>query len=413
MNPISNKILYVDDELIALKYFTQFYGEKFDVLTASSADEAIKLIEQDPRQISVLVTDQKMPGRTGVELMEHVRGCYPHIVRILTTAYSNMDAAIKAVNEGGAFRYLTKPWNEGEMEGTLLRASEYHAAMVERDRLLSEKLSVLHRLIVMDRVRGLATMATAINGRLRNAWSALVGYMEQSPVTRRVQVQMEEIAGLNMVALARHESEAMVKTVQMILSDTVAKSTGDDAAIDIAEVTKELAEHLRQELSEDDLELEVSGMDQPQIIAGDKGMIENMIRIMVRRLSDIQELPSKISIELSPNADEIQLIVRGGFASLEAAQIASFFAAAIPLRKWPIGLDMDLLSCFMISHHLGGQFNVQADDETGPALIATLPRNANDIASQASALQTINPEWFDTVYESLEKWQSEILSETA
>ena len=413
MNPIPSKILYVDDELMSLKYFEQFYGQKFKVMTASSADEAIQLIEQDPNQIAVLVTDQKMPGRTGVELMEHVRGCYPHIVRILTTAFSNMDAAIKAVNEGGAFRYLTKPWNEGEMEGTLLRACEYHAAMIERDRLLSEKLSVLHRLIVMDRVRGLATMTTALDGRLRHAWSALVGYMEQSPVTRRVQIQMEEIAGLNMVALARHESEAMVKTVQMILTDTVAKSTGDDASIDVAEISSSLAERLRQELAEDDLELEVVGVDQSQMIAGDTGMIENMIRIMVRRLSDVQELPSKIFIELLPSTEGIQLVVCGGFGSLDPSQIASFFAAAIPLRKWPIGLDMDLLSCFMISHHLGGRFDVQADAESGPTLIATLPRHIDAAAIQDTTSQSIDPEWFDTVYESLEQWQAEILSETA
>ena len=77
---------------------------------------------------------------------------------MLTTAYSDLEAAVKAVNEGGAFRYLTKPWDEDELVGTLLRALDYHEVMQDRDRLFREKLSVLHRLIIMDRVRGLAIL---------------------------------------------------------------------------------------------------------------------------------------------------------------------------------------------------------------------------------------------------------------
>ena len=405
----SGTVLYVDDETQALKYFAQIYGDRFDITTACSADEALEIIEADPDRIAVLLTDQRMPGKTGVELMEIVRSRHPNIVRVLTTAYTNLESAIKAVNEGGAFRYLTKPWNEGEMIGVLLRATEYHAVMKDRDRLLNEKLSVLHRLIVMDRVRGLATMATAINGQVRDAWSALVGYMEQSPVSQRIQVQMEEIAGLNMVALARHEAEAMVKTVQMVLNDTTGKSTGDESSIDVSAIVREYAQQATSELSEDDLELTVENADQSESVEGDRGMIQRVLQIMVRRLSDVQELPSKIKIEMKPSEDAVEIAVRGGFGALEPAQVASFFAAAIPLKKWPIGLDMDVLSCFMIAHHMGGHFRLELQSEFGPSLVVTLPRSSQSLSSAPSS--EIDPAWFDTVYDSLEQWQTEILSE--
>ena len=403
--PSGKQILYVDDEPQALKYFALMFGEDFDVVTAESADEAFRHIESDPGRIAVLVTDQRMPGRTGVQLMEQVRVRYPNIVRVLTTAHTHLESAIKAVNEGGAFRYLTKPWNEDEMTGTLLRASEYHAAMEQRDQLLAEKLSVLHRLIVMDRVRGLATAATALQGRVRGAWPALVAYMQAAPVSKRIRIQMEEILGLNMTALARREGEQMVRTVEMLLADTVAASTGDEPGTDVAELTRHFADQIRPGLAEDDLELNVVGAERSLQVTCDRGMLRRLLEILVRRLADIQEHPAEITVDLASGPDRFSLAVRASFEQLQHDQVAALFAAAIPLKKWPIGLDMDLLSAFMIVHHLGGTLRVETASPNGPAFVAELP-----VSPPPEEATPVDPAWFDTVYESLQAWQDEVFA---
>lgn len=199
-------ILYVDDETAALKYFGQLFEDQFRIRTAASGEEAWEFIESRPEQVAVLVTDQRMAPVSGVELMDRVRTRYPNIVRILVTAFTQLDYAVKSVNEGGAFRYLTKPINDEEMVGTLLRACEFHEMMVDRDRLIQEKLSVLHRLVIMDRVRGLSTAVTALSGQLRSAWPAFLSYIEQAPLTSCLSVQLDEIAELNLLAVARRES---------------------------------------------------------------------------------------------------------------------------------------------------------------------------------------------------------------
>lgn len=399
------QVLYVDDEPQALKYFALMFGDDFDVVTAESADEAFRHIEADPSRIAVLVTDQRMPGRTGVQLMEQVRVRYPNVVRVLTTAHTHLESAIKAVNEGGAFRYLTKPWNEDEMTGTLLRASEYHAAMEQRDQLLAEKLSVLHRLIVMDRVRGLATAATALQGRIRGAWPALVEYIRQAPVSKRIRIQMEEIVELNMVSMARREGEQMVRTVEMLLADTVAASTGDEPGTDVADLIRRFAENIRPGLAEDDLQLTLTGADRSSQVTVDRGMLQRLLEILVRRLADIQEHPAEIILDLQSGAEQWTIEVRGSFEQLQDDQVAALFAAAIPLKKWPIGLDMDLLSAFMITHHLGGNLRVETSSPNGPALIAELP-----VSPPQAAPSPVDPRWFDTVYESLQAWQDEVLA---
>src|SRR3954471_21542200 len=93
-------ILYVDDEEQALKYFKKAYANTFPVLTAPSVDEALKVLEAEHAQVGILLSDHRMPGKTGVELLATVKDKWPHIMRILVTAYADMESAILAVNSG-------------------------------------------------------------------------------------------------------------------------------------------------------------------------------------------------------------------------------------------------------------------------------------------------------------------------
>lgn len=104
-------ILYVDDEVQSLKYFTRAFGEDFAILTAASAAEAEALLESKGERIGALITDQRMPAQSGVQLLERMKVRYPQIVRLLTTAYADLDDAIAAVNRGEIHRYILKPWD--------------------------------------------------------------------------------------------------------------------------------------------------------------------------------------------------------------------------------------------------------------------------------------------------------------
>src|SRR3569833_2227506 len=145
-------ILYVDDEEKSLKYFARAFGENFRVLTASSAQDGLKLVEQHGEDIAVLMTDQRMPGEKGVWLLEKSRNLHPRTIRILATAFSDMEAAIDAVNTGAIYKYVTKPWDPAQLEETLKRALEFFMVQQERDQLLREKMSVLHNMMIADRI---------------------------------------------------------------------------------------------------------------------------------------------------------------------------------------------------------------------------------------------------------------------
>ena len=109
-------ILYVDDEEQALKYFKKGLEKDFQILTAPNAEQAMAILGREAERIAVVISDHRMPGRTGVEFLTELKHKWPSIVRILITAYAGIDNAIAAINSGAIYRYITKPANLKELQ---------------------------------------------------------------------------------------------------------------------------------------------------------------------------------------------------------------------------------------------------------------------------------------------------------
>src|SRR5690349_20899166 len=105
-------ILYVDDEVNNLTAFKATFRSSYNIFTAQSAEEGIKLLEEKIDQIQLIITDQRMPGMTGVEFLASIVEKYPEPIRILLTGYSDIHAVVDAVNKGQIYYYISKPWEE-------------------------------------------------------------------------------------------------------------------------------------------------------------------------------------------------------------------------------------------------------------------------------------------------------------
>ena len=129
-------LLYVDDEELGSKYFARMMGADYEVLLASSSDEAIAILQRDNARIAVLVTDFRLPGRNGGDLLRQVKLEYPHIVRILVTAYADLDVLLQLVNTGEVFHILEKPLRRASVSDTLQMAIErFHELAMQNQRL--------------------------------------------------------------------------------------------------------------------------------------------------------------------------------------------------------------------------------------------------------------------------------------
>lgn len=110
-------ILYVDDEVQNLVVFKATFRTHYNVLTATSADEGIALLEAN--SVDVIITDQRMPERTGIEFLGQVVQRWPEPVRMVLTGYADAQAVVEAINTGNVYRYISKPWNEADLKMTI------------------------------------------------------------------------------------------------------------------------------------------------------------------------------------------------------------------------------------------------------------------------------------------------------
>jgi two-component system, NtrC family, sensor kinase len=114
-SPGSAYVLYVDDEPANLRVFEGNFGRSFDILTATSGEEGMAILRRHGPDIAVVVTDQRMPGMSGVEFLEKAQLIAPQAVRMVVTAYSDLEAVIAAVNRGQISHHFLKPWDREQL----------------------------------------------------------------------------------------------------------------------------------------------------------------------------------------------------------------------------------------------------------------------------------------------------------
>ncbi len=147
------RILIVDDEEAILETMNFTFMDHYDVLTTSDPKTAISILEEN-QPVSVVITDQRMPGMTGVELLKEVYKRFPETVRIILTGFADSEATINAINDGHIYGYVNKPWEPDELKTIVRRASELHALTIENRRLLDDlRHANLFLAAVMDRLR--------------------------------------------------------------------------------------------------------------------------------------------------------------------------------------------------------------------------------------------------------------------
>ncbi|NRR32293.1 response regulator [Oxalobacteraceae bacterium] len=155
-------ILYVDDEANALKYFQRAISPLAPVITAESVEEGKRLLDLHADSLMVLVSDQRMPGANGNELLYYAWDRYPQMVRILTTAYSELEHTIDAVNQGKIHRYLQKPWDISALRMELRQALELARLRQDHGLLLREKLLIRQQQAVANRIAMLYSLCAGL-----------------------------------------------------------------------------------------------------------------------------------------------------------------------------------------------------------------------------------------------------------
>jgi len=385
-------VLYVDDEEKSLKGFERAFSDDFRVFTAISAQAGLKLLEQHADEIGVLMTDQRMPGEKGVWLLERARQFRPRILRVLATAYSDMEAAISAVNSGSIYKYVTKPWEPPQLEITLKQALEFFMVQLERDELLHEKMSVLRNMMIADRVVSLGLLAAGLSHNIRNSLVAVKTFLDLAPkkmseeragVTNglrnpdfwkdyhhNVQLQIEKINGL----LSGLSSASDVSTTPF--ADTVS----------LREIVEEAWQLFKEPFAARKIEFENKISETLPPLHVDKSKFLLLFDLLFKE--ELATLPSgsRVTVEAESHSAGVkeEIIIRlhdNGVGLPQDALRAVFdpFVVRTPVQS---EYGVHLMACFFIVHHHGGKINARSEHGRGTTFTIRLPLHPEKMAEQ-------------------------------
>jgi response regulator RpfG family c-di-GMP phosphodiesterase len=193
------KLLIVDDEAPNIRLLERLFRDEYHCLTAASGAEAVELLDQ--HDFAVIITDQRMPQMTGIELLKKSADRRPHMVRILLTGYTDLEALVEAVNCGLVYMYISKPWNNDELRLRISHAIEHYEQNKLRHQLIAanERLTARIGEMKMGFVRVVSAILkmndehTFSQGTRVGKYCAMIG--------EKVGMTAEEIEDLNNAAL--------------------------------------------------------------------------------------------------------------------------------------------------------------------------------------------------------------------
>ncbi|HEY4789448.1 MAG TPA: response regulator [Bacteroidales bacterium] len=134
MSSEKSTILYIDDDLLNLEIFREYFEDTYRVIILPSTEDALKILKRN--KVKVIISDQCMPDETGTDFIKRINPEYPDVIKMILTAYTDYDAALEAINEVGIYKYLLKPWDATEMKNSIDSAIREYDLRYENKALL-------------------------------------------------------------------------------------------------------------------------------------------------------------------------------------------------------------------------------------------------------------------------------------
>jgi len=374
-------ILYVDDEEKSLKGFARAFQEDFRIFTATNAQDGLKILEEHRNEIGVLMTDQRMPGEKGVWLLERARQLEPRMIRILATAYSDMDAAISAVNTGAIYRYVTKPWDPEELQQTLKQALEFFMVQRERDQLLREKLSVLHNMMIADRLVSLGLLAAGLSHHIRNALVAVKTFLDLAPA--KMAEEKVDLNGLRNPDFWKdyyQNVQGQLEKINNLLKDlwTASESPAFEFSdrVKLHEVVASVASSLQAQFETKKIQVENQVPDSLPELNVDKTKFYRLFDLLLR--DELASLPegSRVTISaglMEGTKPEVQIQIRDNGPGLPQEAVRVLFDPFVIRSDTPAEYGIHLMACFFIVYHHGGRIEAKSQEGQGTTFTLRLP----------------------------------------
>jgi signal transduction histidine kinase len=287
----SIKVLYIDDEENNLQAFKASFRRLYEIYTAISAAEGLKILESV--NIQVVIADQKMPNTTGVEFFKSISETFPDPIRILLTGYTDIEALADAINHGDIYRYVTKPWNDLELHNSIKNAYDAYRSKID----LRNKIAELEK--TNDELN---RFIYSISHELRSPLVSVIGIVNL--------VKMEDLYHSSgdywsLIESCSNKLDYYIqKTLQYYKNN---KTESEDSDIDFNELVSELINLYA--FSNKDTQFDVK-VDQAVPFKGDLFRVEVILGNLISnaiKYQKVNEPNKKVSIEVTVSTEYVEI----------------------------------------------------------------------------------------------------------
>jgi len=379
-------LLVVDDERDVLRSVHDLLRLDYRVVTCQRGAEALEIL-RSAESVHVILSDQKMPEMTGVEVLRHAKIIRPETTRLLFTAYADIGTVIDAVNEGHIFRYLAKPWVPEELEAMVRQAVEHHNLIVDKSRLVREVQETNVRLLEANRLKG--AFIEVASHELNTPVTVVLGMIELWKMSQGESASPQERQWIDRIGAAAQRLARTVERMLKLVRNRDFSHALDFESIEIAPLLAraidELAPYL--ELRRQKLTLEIEPNLGP--VQADSSKLSD---VMINLLAN--------AVKFTPDGGTIRVDARGepGLIDWIRVQVSDegvgvspadqphlfepFFTGFDTLRhssgdyqfgKRGIGLGLWLVKTFVELH--GGRVEVSSTAGIGSTFAFLLPRS--------------------------------------
>jgi two-component system probable response regulator PhcQ len=294
------------------------------------------------------------------------------------------------VNTGAIYKYVTKPWDPPQLENTIKRGLEFFMVQRERDQLLKEKLSVLHNMMIADRIISLGLLAAGLSHHIRNSLVAVKTFLDLAPA--KMEEEKMDLNGLRNPDFWKeyhHNVQGQIEKINNMLKDlwtaseepAFAFSDGVHLHTVIADTLDRLADGFKAR----DIQVENRIPDSLPVLNVDKPKFYRLFELLLR--DEIASLPAGSRITLTatllPGAttakQEVQVQVSDNGPGLPKEALRLVFDPFVVRSDSPTEYGIHLMACFFIVHHHGGRIDARSEPGQGTTFTLRLPTNPSQM----------------------------------
>ena len=361
-------LLVIDDEEQTVRAVRHLFRRQYRVLGATRAADGLTLMQENP--VAVILSDMRMPGMSGAEFFEKARQIDPDAVRILITAYSDIQALVRSVNRGQIFGYLAKPWNPEEL-AQVVESAMAHRQLIDDKRAMTAELAEKN-----DALR-------RVNAELR-AFTHVVAHDLKEPL-RTISAYVDFLES-DYPELAQGEPAAYVRSIDRcarhmhdLITDLLRfaelehKQT-ELAPVELDRLARQAQELLSGAIGRTGAEVRVHG-PLPTVLGNDSRLLMLLQNLVSNGIKFNQSSPPRVDIGTTGTRDglvEIYVKDNGiGISPEYQEQIFGIFERLHSRSEYP-GTGAGLAIVQRIAESHGGGIRVESAEGAGSTFFITL-----------------------------------------